>query len=183
MGKGYYSKNLCGDFKHRAISLVIRMNGMTTREAELKDRNSLDQLFREELEYHKSLLPDIFKIPEIMVSEEWLESILYNNELYLVVSEYEGRIVGAILYKVEKNPDDSLLKDRKYGYIEEMIVSEIYREKGIGKQLLDYAIKDFQTKYLKEIEIDVWEKNKTGLKFYEDHGFKTIRRRMKTEIE
>jgi ribosomal protein S18 acetylase RimI-like enzyme len=158
------------------------MNGLIIREGELGDRTSLDELFREELEYHKNLLPDIFKIPDIVVSEKWLYSILNNNDIYLVVSEYNGKIIGAILYKIEKNQEDTLLDERKYGYIEEMIVSGPFRGKGIGKKLLDYVIKDFQTMNLKEIEIDVWENNEIGLRFYEQQGFKTIRRRMKKEI-
>jgi ribosomal protein S18 acetylase RimI-like enzyme len=158
------------------------MNELLIREGELKDRALLDELFREELEYHKSLMPDKFKIPDIVVSEKWLDSILDNNDIYLIVSEYKGKIVGAILYKIEKNHEDILLKERKYGYIEEMIVSESYRGKGIGKKLLNYAINDFKTKSLKDFEIDVWEKNKIGLRFYENQGFKTIRRRMKKEI-
>ncbi|MHA2219154.1 MAG: GNAT family N-acetyltransferase, partial [Candidatus Hodarchaeales archaeon] len=141
-----------------------------------------DKLFREELEYHKSLMPDIFKIPEIVVSEKWLVSILNGEDIYLVVSEYEGKIVGAILYKIGNNPEDIIIKERKYGYIEEMIVSKSFRGKGIGKKLLDYVVNDFKAKNLKEIEIDVWEKNEIGLRFYEEQGFKTIRRRMKKEI-
>lgn len=158
------------------------MNKLTVREGELKDRTSLDELFREELEYHKNLLPDIFKIPEILVSEKWLESILDNDNIFLVVSEYNEKIVGTILYKIEKNPEDPILKERKYGYIEEMIVKESFRGKGIGKKLLDYATEDFKSKDLKEIEINVWENNEIGLRFYEEQGFKTIRRRMKKEI-
>jgi ribosomal protein S18 acetylase RimI-like enzyme len=158
------------------------MNELIIREVELKDRALLDELFREELEYHKSLMPDIFKIPEIVVREKWLESILKNNDIFLVVSECNEKIVGAILYKIEKNPEDTLLNERKYGYIEEMIVSEAFRGKGIGKKLLDYVINGFQIKNIKEIEIDVWEKNEIGLKFYEDQGFKTIQRKMKKEI-
>jgi ribosomal protein S18 acetylase RimI-like enzyme len=158
------------------------MNELIIREGELQDRALLDELFREELEYHKSLMSDIFKIPEIVVSEKWLVSILNNNDIYLVVSEHKGKIVGAILYKIEKSLEDTLLNERKYGYIEEMIVTESLRGKRIGKKLLDYVINDFQIKNIKEIEIDVWEKNEIGLRFYEDHGFKTIRRRMKKEI-
>ncbi len=161
---------------------MFNMNELTVREGELKDRTSLDELFREELEYHKNLLPDIFKIPEILVSEKWLESILNNNDIFLVVSEYNEKIVGAILYKIEKNPEDLILKERKYGYIEEMIVKESFRGKGIGKKLLDYAAEDLKQRDQKELEISVWENNEIGLRFYEERGFKTIRRRMKKKI-
>ncbi|UCG69606.1 MAG: GNAT family N-acetyltransferase [Thermoplasmata archaeon] len=158
------------------------MNGLTIREGVLRDRASLDELFREELEYHMNLQPDVFKIPDTVVSEKWLKAIINDNNIFLGISEYNGKIVGAILYKIDKNPEDNILKERKFVYVEDMIVSESFRGKGIGKKLLNYAIKHVKTKDIKEIEIDVGDNNEVGLRFYKEQGFKTIRRRMKKEI-
>lgn len=74
------------------------MNELIIREAKLDDRISLDELFREELEYHESLMPDIFKISEIVVDEQWLKSILNNNNSFLVISDYNENLVGATYY-------------------------------------------------------------------------------------
>jgi ribosomal protein S18 acetylase RimI-like enzyme len=155
------------------------MNDSILREATLTDMISLAALFREELKYHQRLMPDVFKIPEVVVEEPWLESILNDKKKFLIVSEYEGIIVGAILYRIETNPDDIIFLERRYGYIEEMIITESLRGKGIGKELLDYAVNDLRTKKIDEIEMNVWDNNITGLKFYKKYGFKTIQRRMK----
>jgi ribosomal protein S18 acetylase RimI-like enzyme len=158
------------------------MNELTIRVAEMNDRTSLEELFREEFEYHKNLIPDLFGTPEILVSEKWLESVIDNNKIHLLVSEYEKEIVGAILFSIVKNPKDDILKDREFGYIEEMIVKESFRGKGIGKKLLNHAIEDFKSRGIKELEIDVWDNNKIGKGFYEGQEFKTIRKRMKKDI-
>ncbi len=155
------------------------MNELIIRKAQLDDRISLDELFREELVYHESLMPEIFKVPTIVVDEQWLKPILNNDSSFLVISVYDGDIVGAILYKIKVNQDDPILKERKFGYIEEMIVKGSFRRQGIGKQLLDYAIKDLSSQDIKDIEINVWENNEIGRGFYKKYGFKTIQRRMK----
>jgi ribosomal protein S18 acetylase RimI-like enzyme len=156
------------------------MDGLS--EAEMDDCISLDELFCEELKFHQNLLPNIFRIPDTVINETWMDAVLNNENESLLVSEYQGKIVGAILYKITTSSDDIILEKRKYGYIEEMIVTETLRGKGIGKQLLDYAIEDLKGKDIKEIEINVWEKNEGGLRFYERYGFGTIRRRLKMEI-
>jgi ribosomal protein S18 acetylase RimI-like enzyme len=152
------------------------------REAELKDRESLDELFFEELRYHKSLLPDTFKIPGTLVNETWLESILANEREFLVVFESKGKIVGVILYKIRTESPDIILNEREFGYVEELIVTESYRGMEIGKKLLDYAIRDLKEHGISEVELNIWEKNEMGMGFYEKYGFLTIQRRMKLEI-
>ena len=155
------------------------MNELNLREAILDDRIQLDELFHEELEYHKSLMPNLFKIPEKVIDESWLKSILINKNTFLVVSDYNGIIVGAILYKIDANPDDTIYKERKFGYIEELIVKQIFRGKGIGKELLNHVIKDLKTRNIIDIELNVWENNKIGQRFFKKHKFKTIQTRMK----
>jgi ribosomal protein S18 acetylase RimI-like enzyme len=158
------------------------MNELNLREAILDDRIQLDELFREELEYHARLLPNIFKIPEIVIDELWLKTILTNKNTFLVVSDQNGKIVGAILYKIDANPGDAIYEERKFGYIEELIVKEIFRGKGIGKKMFDYAINDLKNRDIIDIELNVWENNTTAQKFFKNHKFKTIQRRMKLDL-
>jgi ribosomal protein S18 acetylase RimI-like enzyme len=158
------------------------MNDLNLREAILYDRIQLDELFREELEYHVSLLPNIFKLPEIVIDDPWLKSILANKNTFLVVSDYNGTIVGAILYKIDTNPDEAIFNERKFGYIEELIVKELFRGKGVGKELLNYAINDLKTRGITDIELNVWENNTTAQKFFKNLKFKTIQKRMRLDL-
>ena len=91
------------------------MNELQLRDAKLDDRSQLDELFHEELEFHKNLMPDIFDIPEVVANETWLNSILDNDNAFLVVSECNNQLVGAILYKLEQNPDENIYEKRKFG--------------------------------------------------------------------
>ena len=159
------------------------MNEFNLRVAVLDDKKQLDEIFREELEFHKSILPNFFKIPEIVIDEQWLNSILTNKNTFLVVSDNNGTIIGAILYKIDTNPDDAIYKERKFGYIEELIVKALFRRKGIGNKLLNYAINDLKTRDIIDIELHVWENNTVGQKFFKKHQFKTIQRRMRLNLQ
>lgn len=152
------------------------------REAELKDQEPLDELFFEELRYHKSLLPDKFKIPKTLVNETWLESILSNEREFLVVYESKENIVGVILYKIKTESQDIILNEREFGYIEELTVTENYRGMGVGKKLLDFAIADLKEHGILEVELNIWEKNEMGMGFYKQYGFESVQRRMKLDI-
>ena len=154
------------------------MNEVVVREAEQGDLLLLDALFREELEFHKKLMPDIFTIPETVVNEAWLESILEDEDRSLVVAEHEGRILAAILYRVMASSDDPIFRERRFGYVEELVVSDGLRRKGIGQGLLTHAVRDLEARGITEIEVNVWETNVMARSFYEKHGFRTLQRRM-----
>jgi ribosomal protein S18 acetylase RimI-like enzyme len=155
------------------------MDEIILKEAKLNDRGQLDTLFREELKFHKNLMPDIFKIPEHVVEETWLQSIIDNENSFLIVSECNEKIVGAVFYNIYNNPEDKIYQKRKFGYIEELIVNEQFRGQGIGKKLLEYAIEDLRKKDIRDIELNVWDNNEVGHNFFKKLGFNTIQRRMK----
>jgi ribosomal protein S18 acetylase RimI-like enzyme len=153
------------------------------RGVELKDLKSLDELFFEELRYHKGLLPEKFKIPKTLVNETWLDSILTNEREFLAVYESKGNLVGVILYKIKTESPDIILKERECGYIEELTVTEDYRGMGVGRKLLDFAINHLKEHGISEVELNIWEKNEMGMGFYEKYGFRTVQRRMKLDID
>lgn len=55
--------------------------------------------------------------------------------------------------------------------IEMLFVQSSMRGKGIGKKLVEYAIKNYEIQY-----VDVNEQNIQGIEFYEHLGFKTFER-------
>jgi ribosomal protein S18 acetylase RimI-like enzyme len=153
------------------------------RDAKIQDTASLNELFTEELEYHAKLLPLMFNVPKTLIDESWLDSIINNENEHLAVIETENEIVGAILYKIKTNPNDIIFNKRRYGYVQEMIVKEPHRRQGIGKRLMDHAIEELKGLGISEIELNIWENNEIGIKFYEKYGFSTVQRRMKINKE
>ena len=109
--------------------------------------------------------------------------VLEDKRAFLVVAELQGKIAGAVLYRIREAEEDPILRERSFGYIEELAVREVFRDKGIGKQLLEHSIQDLEAKGLTDIELHVWESNPIGIGFYEKHGFRTVQRRMKMRTD
>lgn len=93
------------------------------REAEAKDR---DQLFT----LYKMLVP---KSKKMNVLEEQIERIKDDPMNFLLVYEIEGEILGTVTLNICLQ---ALHAFRPYGVIENIIVHEDHRSKGIGQQLL-----------------------------------------------
>jgi ribosomal protein S18 acetylase RimI-like enzyme len=151
---------------------------ITSRAAVLEDREELEEIFLEELRFHKDLLPDIFNIPKEIITTDWLRNIIDDENWSFLVFEYDGGLAGAIIYKVMESPEDVILKKRRFGYIEEMIVKEEFRGRGIGKRMVEVVSEDLRSKGITDIELDVWEKNENALGFYRKNGFIDMRRKM-----
>lgn len=106
---------------------------------------------------------------EVTISlEHFMESGFGINPVYWAfVAEEEGVIVGFALCYVRF----STWKGQRC-YLEDLIVTETYRGKGIGKQLMDAVIQDAHIKGYTGILWQVLEWNTPAIKFYEKYQAK-----------
>ncbi len=58
--------------------------------------------------------------------------------------------------------------------IANIAVSSLYRRKGIGNQLLTYALLVAKTKNIKDIFLEVRQSNKSAINLYKKQGFKQV---------
>jgi ribosomal protein S18 acetylase RimI-like enzyme len=154
------------------------MTEISSRPAVLDDREKLEEIFLEELRFHKDLLPDIFEIPKEIITADWLKNIIDDESWAFLVFELDDILAGAVIYKIIESPEDVILRKRRFGYIEEMIVKEEFRGRGIGKRMLEVVSEDLRSKGVTELELDVWEKNENAREFYLKNGFHDVRRKM-----
>ncbi len=62
------------------------------------------------------------------------------------------------------------------GEIHELAIRKSYWGKGLGKYLMNKALKHFKELNLKKAGLWVGEKNKRAIEFYKKYGFKTVRK-------
>ncbi len=68
-------------------------------------------------------------------------------------------------------------------HIVEIGVDETSQGKGIGTALIQ-AVKDAaKVRGCRSVQLDVWEFNKSALRFYEKLGFVTLRRKMEQVLD
>ena len=96
----------------------------------------------------------------------------YNGKMLLY--EENNKIVGLIVGLINNDETNNYdFKAPKRGRITELIVSKEYRNKGIGKKLLNSMREYLNSIDCKKILIGVFAYNEDAIKFYEKNGFHT----------
>jgi len=78
------------------------------------------------------------------------------------VAEYEGKVIGIAVYFVKY----STWKGKGF-YLDDIVVTEKFRSKGIGKKLFDEYVKEAKKENAKQLHWQVLDWNKRAIKFYE----------------
>jgi len=118
----------------------------------------LDSLFAQEAEFK----------PNPEAQTRGLSAIIDNAETGdIIVAHDAGQIIGMInlLYTV------STALGARVAILEDMVVSDIYRDKGVGSKLLDYALEFAQSQGCQRVTLLTDHDNTGAHRFYERHGF------------
>lgn len=94
-------------------------------------------------------------------SREGIAKYLKRNPTSCFVTVDEGKIVGVILSG----------HDGRRGFIHHTTVSEDYRKRGIGRNLVDCALKALEEEGINKVALVAFERNELGNSFWESIGF------------
>ena len=97
-------------------------------------------------------------------SADGIARYLKRNPSTCFVAEEEGRIVGVILAG----------HDGRRGHISHTAVDSAFRRRGIGGQLVAYAMAALEQEGITKVNLVVFSRNETGNAFWESMGF-TVR--------
>ena len=152
---------------------------MTIRPATKDDLHGLIRIFAEENGFHAAMVPEFIKATDHLLTGDELTEMLDHPEQHLLVADSEGNIIGAALVSVDASDPEPWIQPRRFGYIEEVVVSEEYRGRGIGKRLLESINHWAKQQGLEEIELHVWQRNHRATAFYESLGYEITRHTMR----
>ena len=88
-----------------------------------------------------------------------------NPVFMLQVAEADGKIVGMAIYFIKY----STWKGKGI-YLDDIVVNEAYRNKGIGKKLLDAVIAESHRLGAKQLHWQVLDWNSTAIEFYKKYN-------------
>ncbi len=94
-------------------------------------------------------------------SREGIAKYLARNPETCFVAVEQGNIIGAILTG----------HDGRRGYISHTAVSPAYRRQGIGKQMVEAALKALKAQGINKVNLVAFAHNKKGNDFWEKLGF------------
>ena len=120
------------------------------------------------LELYKHLNTNDLPLPEeSAVAAKWQE-ILTDKKIHCVVAEAAGELVASCVLIIIPN----LTRGAKpYGLIENVVTHVEYRKKGIGRNLLQYALKIAWECQCYKVMLLTGRKDEATLRFYENSGF------------
>lgn len=133
-------------------------------------------LYQEIIETHAKLEPDYFK--KAKQSKEFIREMIESPDSDILLSYSKQLVVGFSMIKEVETPAYPMMKNRKYAYILDLVVTQSNRGQGLGKELLNDSIAWQKMRQLEYIELCVIEKNNHAKKMYESLGFKTFSRQM-----
>ncbi|HEX9896487.1 MAG TPA: GNAT family N-acetyltransferase [Dehalococcoidales bacterium] len=139
--------------------------------AEEKHVADIGKLWLEFLLFHVSIdpiwTPDDNPIPGFI--ENHLKRFMQSDDWLVLVALDKDRVVGYSLSEIRRNTPGA--KRKKYGYIDQMAVTEIYRRHGVGKKMYDEIVKWLQSNDIKRVELGTTAQNLIGNSFWQKQGF------------
>jgi len=153
------------------------------RVAAQEDYDAVCLLLAQGDHFHAEALPQIFRpIEGTARSREYFERILANENAAIIVAELQGSLVGMIQCDVRTAPEVPLFVPRHFVYIDNLVVSERFRQQGIGLVLVERVHQWAREKGITEVELGVWEFNTAARMHYEKLGYQTTRRIMSKRL-
>jgi ribosomal protein S18 acetylase RimI-like enzyme len=136
----------------------------------------------------ESDLPDMHRIdrecfdPQFSYTRKIFKGLLLSSDVFTLVAEEpdsdagivkpeseQGKIVGFII-----GARNRIIKHGSVGSIVTLDVRPENRRAKIGTRLLREAEKHLNTLGVKQINLEVWEKNTGAIKFYTDNGYEYL---------
>ena len=103
--------------------------------------------------------------------QAYFKKRLENDLSIVLVAEAETKIVGYLLIFIDSH---SIRKINPIAEIENMFVSDEYRDHGVGTELIKEAIKQVGEKGAKRLEVEVEAQNSGAINFYKSNGFENF---------
>jgi ribosomal protein S18 acetylase RimI-like enzyme len=159
---------------------------MNIRKIKQSDRGELFKLFLEFEDYYQKqkVFSGFTKKIEKYINKkkalmEFTNKYIQDKKIIAYVAEQNNKLIGFIGGEVKEYPTKILNKE---GVIEELFVSNKFRNQKIGKKLFEKLVKEFKEKGCKYLGIEVFSKNKKTIDIYHNLGFQDYSINMKKLI-
>lgn len=103
-------------------------------------------------------------------TDEYLLEIINNTKSDFIVAVIDDNVVGFSLVFEKEAKGLSLLIPCKYAYLQDFVVKQECRNRGIGTQLLDGSKKWAKEHGMVYLRLFVFPTNDSGIRFYKRHG-------------
>lgn len=153
------------------------------RFARKEDYEAINALRAPVCALHSNGYPALFKPVFAKDHQERVLKMMEDPEQDVLVAEENGQLLGFTMVEYIKREETNSMYAVHEAHIVEIGVDETSQGKGIGTALIQ-AVKDAaKVRGCRSVQLDVWEFNKSALRFYEKLGFVTLRRKMEQVLD
>lgn len=157
---------------------------MEIRQATAEDIPEIQCLYRQLDEHHVRLLPEVFQLvdgdarPDSLIAQ-WIE----DEDADYLLAQADGAVVGFVNVRKSSHPQYPMFRAHDFALIENAVVDEPHRGKGIGKALFEAAMQWAGDRALKHVQTTVWHENAGAREFYLGQGFRPMTMKMELDVE
>ena len=157
---------------------------LNVRPATVDDYSAVCVLFAEVDALHRDNLPHIFRQPEGVAREkDYYLGLIADENVALLVADVDGSPVGFGHAILRDAPGMPIFVPRRYAVIDSLVVKSGFRNRGIGRALVDRVQEWALAKGAGSIELNVYEFNEKAVSFYESLGYRNLSRKMSKELK
>lgn len=140
------------------------------REATSKDLPEVADLWELLAEHHEKLSPHFSLAWDSKRKwSKYLKKKFSEISTKLIVAEENGRLVGFMLCLLA--PNAPVYKERKIGVVSDVYVLEERRMKGVGREMLNFAVKWFKKNRVRTVQLFVAHDNVAARAVWHQLGF------------
>ena len=144
---------------------------ITIRKALATDAPRLEELYVELENDGVFYQPQHFVMSPAGSRTKQVEEILSHDNQTILVAEDDGVVIGFAHLMVLHSKAVPCLKPESTVYLQDLVVTEAYRSRGIGTQMMD-AIKEYgKAQGVDFLRTQVFPGNTDGMRYYERNGF------------
>lgn len=153
---------------------------MQIRAAGITDIDSIRKLLDEQNAFHAQLLPGFFQLSA--TDESRVRVVLESADADYLVADEDGELIGLVEVCIAQTKNLPILVQKIYAYLQEAIVSDAHRGRGIGSQLMACARSWARERGVQCLRTSVAPANDRARAFYAKRGFADIMISIESEI-
>lgn len=153
------------------------------RKADSGDIPNLVMLNSQVQNLHVNLFPEVFKVTDARLMEEWFSDIFGSENTCVLIAVENETVLGYMTVRKLHKPEHLFKNETSCAYIDQVCIHHDHRRKGVFKALLEKAGEEAALWGMNRLELDVWTDNSVAVKSFEKSGFKAFNQKMSLSLD